>query len=86
MRIEEYLELVADAVSKRSKCRRQVGCVLADSKGRILSTGYNGLPAGGKNCTAETCTNPPGASDGYCEAYFSITLTTFIKLFLISTS
>lgn len=62
MSISEYLMIVAQAVARRSKCRRKVGCVLADKKGRILSTGYNGAPKDTKNCTIETCTNPPGSS------------------------
>lgn len=67
MSIGEYLMTVATAVAQRSKCRRKVGCVLADKKGRILSTGYNGYPSGMKNCNESTCTNPPGVS-GTCHA------------------
>lgn len=66
MTIEEYLLTVAKAVASRSKCRRQVGCVLADKNGRILSTGYNGYPSGMKNCTRLTCINPPGAIGSEC--------------------
>ena len=70
MTIPEYLMIVAKAVAQRSKCRRKVGCVLADKAGRILSTGYNGYPAGGKNCDESTCTNPPGIT-GTCYALHS---------------
>lgn len=38
---------VAAEVAKRSRCvRSQVGCVLVDAGGRVISTGYNGPPAG----------------------------------------
>lgn len=67
MTIPEYLITVAKAVAQRSKCRRKVGCVLADKQGRILSTGYNGYPAGMKNCNNSTCTNPAGGV-GTCQA------------------
>lgn len=67
MTIEQYLLAVANTVATRSKCRRQVGCVMADKNGRILSTGYNGYPSGMKNCSLATCTNPPGII-GECRA------------------
>lgn len=38
---------VADDVSNRSLCiRAQVGAVIVDTQNRIISTGYNGPPAG----------------------------------------
>ena len=44
------LEL-AGVTAKRSTClRRAVGCVLLDAKGRVLATGYNGVPAGQPHC------------------------------------
>lgn len=46
-----YFLDVAEAVSKKSTCSRlQVGCVITDLEGVILSTGYNQTPAGFKNC------------------------------------
>ena len=43
---EVWLE-VAHTVAQRSRCvRSQVGCVLVDADDRIISTGYNGPPAG----------------------------------------
>jgi dCMP deaminase len=43
---ETWLD-VAHAVGKRSAChRRQAGTVIVDESNRILSTGYNGAPAG----------------------------------------
>ena len=68
--IEEYLLTVAKAVATRSKCRTKVGCVIADKNGRILSCGYNGHASGMKNCSSDTCTNPPGIS-GECGAIHS---------------
>lgn len=38
---------VAEAVALRSRCdRAQVGAVVLDKTGRVVSTGYNGPPAG----------------------------------------
>ena len=53
--IDEYFAGFADLASSRSTCiRRQVGAVLVRDK-HILSTGYNGAPAGIDHCTPETC-------------------------------
>ena len=42
---------VASAISKQSTClRRQVGCVLTDVRGHVLSTGYNGVASGMLHC------------------------------------
>lgn len=42
---------VAHAAKTRGTCaRRQVGCVLLDKKGRVLSTGYNGVPPKVPHC------------------------------------
>ena len=41
---DEYFMSIAEAVSKKSKDpSSQMGCVIVDSKKRIVSTGYNGL-------------------------------------------
>jgi len=46
-------------ISTRATCpRRQVGCVLVDKRGRVLSMGYNGVPSGQAHCTDVPC---PGA-------------------------
>lgn len=43
-------------VKARSTCpRRQVGAILTDGRGRILSTGYNGSPVGLPHCTDTPC-------------------------------
>lgn len=42
---------IAFTVSKRGTCsRRQVGAVIADSRGVVLSTGYNGALSGLPHC------------------------------------
>jgi len=37
--------------SLQSKCvKHQVGCIIVNSQGRIVASGYNGTPAGDSNC------------------------------------
>lgn len=49
--IDEYMMSIAEACAARSTClRRAVGCVLADARGRVLATGYNGVAAGQAHC------------------------------------
>jgi len=46
----DYFLDIAEAVAKRASCfRAHVGCVIVKDR-RILSTGYNGAPAGRMNC------------------------------------
>ena len=43
-------------LAQESTClRARVGCVLTTAAGRILSTGYNGSPAGITHCHPATC-------------------------------
>lgn len=43
-------------IARRSTCaRRQVAAILTDLQGRVLSTGYNGVPRSHKHCTTEPC-------------------------------
>jgi dCMP deaminase len=52
--IEETLLEIATTVSKRGTCSRaQNGAVIADSKGVVLSTGYNGSLSGMEHCDHE---------------------------------
>lgn len=52
---DDYFMKIAEVVSLRSTClKRKVGAVLVKDS-HILSTGYNGAPAGLKHCTPETC-------------------------------
>lgn len=54
---DEYFIEIARVVAFRSTCLdKQVGCVLVNKKGIILSTGYNGAPHGHIHCTDQ----------GYC--------------------
>ena len=47
---DSYFMKIASAVSERSTCdRAMVGCVLVRDK-RILTTGFNGSPAGQDHC------------------------------------
>ena len=47
---DSYFMKIASAVSERSTCdRASVGCVLVLNK-RILTTGFNGAPAGQEHC------------------------------------
>lgn len=55
-RIYTYFMTILEAVSIRSTCpRRAVGAVLVDAKGRILATGYNGVPRGFEHCIDKPC-------------------------------
>lgn len=55
-----YLNMLK-LVAERSTCaRRSVGAIITDKHGRVLSTGYNGVPSGVPHCTDSAC---PGATD-----------------------
>lgn len=57
---ETMLEL-AFVWSKRATCaKRQVGCVIIDENGHVISSGYNGQPRGHTHCTLD---NPCPAFD-----------------------
>jgi dCMP deaminase len=52
---DEYFLKIASVVAERSTCRRHhVGAVAAKDK-HILATGYNGAPAGFKDCLELGC-------------------------------
>jgi len=68
--IDETMLSIASVLALRSTCAKlAVGCVLTDNKGRIIGTGYNGVPIGCRHCTDEPCPGaeaPKGAD--LCEA------------------
>lgn len=70
--LEGTLLAVAKALSRRGTCpRRQVGAVIADEHGRVMSTGYNGAPPGQQHCTDHPCPGAfqkPGEGLSLCEA------------------
>lgn len=64
---------MAALVAERATCaRRRVGCVLVNSLGHILTTGYNGPPRGFQHCDAESPCGGAGLPSGtgleLCEA------------------
>jgi len=71
---DEYFMGIARAVAERSTCvRRKVGAVIVDSDGRVISTGYNGSPAGMKHCLDIGCIRnaqniPSGTQQQICRA------------------
>lgn len=62
MKLDDYFAEIVRLVAARSTCaRRQVGAVIADEKGHVLATGYNGVPRGLPHCAdGAPC---PGAAD-----------------------
>ena len=53
--LDQYFMEIATVVAKRSTClRNQVGALFVKNK-RILSTGYNGAPAGLEHCDVVGC-------------------------------
>ncbi|OGS25447.1 MAG: cytidine deaminase [Elusimicrobia bacterium RIFOXYB2_FULL_48_7] len=70
---DEYFMKMAFLVAERSTCRRHhVGAVIVRNK-RILTTGYNGAPAGTKDCLELGCLRqklniPSGTRHEICRA------------------
>lgn len=53
---DEYFLRMAELVAQRSTCaRRAVGCVLVNSFGHVMSTGYNGVSRGEPHCISHNC-------------------------------
>jgi len=53
---DDYFLAIAKTVARRADCtRRKVGAVVVDVDRRIVGTGYNGGPSGGKSCLAGEC-------------------------------
>ena len=59
--VDQYMMGIAEAVKARANCQgSRVGALLV-LEGRIVSTGYNGVPSNMKNCDqggCERCANP----------------------------
>jgi len=53
--IDEYFLKIASVVAERSTCRRHHMGAVAVKNRHILTTGYNGAPAGGKDCLELGC-------------------------------
>lgn len=67
-----YVNIVKSFATRGTCARRQVGCVLVDKRGRILSTGYNGVAAGrphcNEGCPCKGAHLPSGTGLDLCEA------------------
>jgi len=65
--LDQYFLKMLDLVATRSTCaRRAVGCIITDQRGSVLSTSYNGVPAGITHCIEQACDgafDPPGNSE-----------------------
>ena len=60
--LDEYFMEIASVVAKRSTClRNQVGALFVKNK-RLLTTGYNGAPAGIQHCDEVGCAREGVAS------------------------
>lgn len=68
---EYYVEMAKLAATRGTCARRQVGCVLVDETGRVLSVGYNGVPPDFEHCTDRPCEGasfPSGQRLDLCHA------------------
>lgn len=69
--IDSYFIEIARVVSRRSTClRRQIGALIVKGK-QIVSTGYNGTPAGHPHCLTIGCARenvPSGQRSELCRA------------------
>lgn len=53
---DSYFISLASLASQRTNCmKRRVGCVIVCESNRVVATGYNGTPAGTKNCNDGGC-------------------------------
>jgi dCMP deaminase len=59
--LDEYYMDILVGVAARATCpRRQTSALLVDEHGRLLASGYNGVPVGIPHCTETPC---PGVND-----------------------
>jgi dCMP deaminase len=71
--IDEYFLKIASVVAERSTCRRHHMGAIAVRDKHILTTGYNGAPAGAKDCLELGCLRdeqgiPSGTRQEVCRA------------------
>jgi dCMP deaminase len=71
--MDEYFLKIASVVAERSTCRRHHIGALAVKNKHILTTGYNGAPAGAKDCLELGCLRdelgiPSGTRQEICRA------------------
>jgi dCMP deaminase len=71
--IDEYFLKIASVVAERSTCRRHHMGAIAVRDKHILTTGYNGAPAGAKDCLELGCLRdeqgiPSGTRTEICRA------------------
>ncbi len=65
---DEYFMNVAHTIKGRSSClTRQIGAIIVRDK-RIISTGYNGTPAGIRNCNEGGCPRCSARVEGKIES------------------
>lgn len=80
LRVDKYYMDLAFQVLKGSKCvRAQYGTVIVSVNGTIVSTGYNGKPAG--SCNDKICYReglPPNAAKENCCIHSEVNAITFV--------
>lgn len=64
-RDEWAMSLVRDTAKRSTCCRRNVGCVILDKHGDVMSTGFNGVHRGAPHCNEVVrVLNPKLFADG----------------------
>ena len=62
---DEWALQLASITSNRSTCcRRNVGCILVNSRGHVIATGYNGVASGLPHCNEESKCSGANAKSG----------------------
>ena len=61
--IDSYYLAMLPLIASRATCpRRQVAAILVDERGKLVSIGYNGVPAGLPHCIDTPCAGADDAS------------------------
>lgn len=67
---DDYFLDMLQLIASRATCpRRQVGAIITDVAGHILSTGYNGVPTGVQHCTDLPCPGARGVAGDTATCY-----------------